>query len=55
MDSKLQEQIQEQEEYWKEVLERIVAVITTLAERKLAFPETERCLAHLGIVTTLNC
>jgi hypothetical protein len=35
--SNLEEQIQKEQEYWRHVLERVVAVIRTLAERGLAF------------------
>jgi len=37
MDTKLAQQIQQQEQYWKSVLERAVSVIKFIAERGLAF------------------
>ena len=37
LDSKLEEQIKAERQYWRHVLERVIAVICTLAERGLAF------------------
>ena len=51
LECKLAKNVQEQQQYWRNVLERVVATICTLAERGLAFRGSNE---HFGSVTNGN-
>lgn len=53
-DCQLAEQIQNEQHYWKHILERVVAVIITLAERGLPFRGDEKYLVLPTMAITLD-